>query len=80
MRLSSAEWWYNTTFHSSLQATPNQIVYGTKPRHLAQQSRNHTNIHSLEEFLVAKQLQWDRLKEVVEIAQHKMKQNADAKR
>lgn len=42
--LSSAEWWYNTTFRSTLNATPFQIVYGMKPRHLAWQNKIHTNI------------------------------------
>lgn len=80
MWLPSAEWWYNTTFHTTLQATPYQIVYGTKPRHLPWQSRAHTNLHSLEEFLVAKQMQWERLKELLAVAQVKMKQHADTKR
>lgn len=78
--LAAAEWWYNTTFHTALKATPYQIVYGTKPRHLAWQERTHTNIHSLETMLAEKQSQWTRLKELLECAQAKMKAYADAKR
>jgi hypothetical protein len=26
-----AEWWYNTTFHSSIKATPYKVVYGQSP-------------------------------------------------
>ncbi|XP_019451751.1 PREDICTED: uncharacterized protein LOC109353843 [Lupinus angustifolius] len=29
--LSLAEWWHNTTFHTSIQATPYAIVYGQPP-------------------------------------------------
>ena len=26
--LTLAEWWYNTTYHTSIHATPYEIVYG----------------------------------------------------
>lgn len=29
--LTLAEWWYNTTFYSSLQMTPYEVVYEQKP-------------------------------------------------
>lgn len=29
--LPLAEWWYNTTFHSSIKSTPFEIVYGQPP-------------------------------------------------
>ena len=32
--LSLAELWYNTTFHSGLQATPFEALYGYKPTHV----------------------------------------------
>lgn len=47
---------------------------------MACQGREHTNIHSLEEFLADKQLQWSNLKELLEAAQTRMKHYADAKR
>lgn len=78
--LAAAEWWYNTTFHTALNTTPYQIVYGTKPRHLVWQERVHTNIHSLETMIQEKQQQWNRLRELLEAAQVKMKRYADAKR
>lgn len=78
--LAPAEWWYNTTFHTALNTTPYHIVYGSKPRHLAWQTRDHTNIHSLEDFMKVKQLQWSCLKDLLETAQVRMKHYADAKR
>lgn len=53
--LLAAEWWYNTTFHTTLDSSPYQVVYGVKPRHLPWQSREHSNISSLEDMLATKQ-------------------------
>lgn len=78
--LASAEWWYNTTFHTALQSTPFQVVYGIKPRHMAWQERSHTSLHSLEELLAEKHHQWSRLRELLEDAQEKMKAYANLKR
>lgn len=78
--LPAAEWWYNTTHHTTLQASPFQIVYGVKPRHLPGQDRVHTNTSSLEEMLSTKQQQWTTLKEILEAAQERMKTYADKNR
>lgn len=45
--LATAEWWYNTTFNTALEATPFQVVYGVNPRHLAWNTRTHTNLQCL---------------------------------
>jgi len=29
--LPLAEWWYNTTFHSSIELTPYEVVYNQPP-------------------------------------------------
>lgn len=78
--LPAAEWWYNTTFHTTLNTTPFQVVYGMKPKHLALQSRVHTNLQGVEEMLNERQQQWTLLKESLEVAQVRMKNFADSKR
>lgn len=78
--LALVEWWYNTTFHTAVNTTPYQVVYGTKPKHLAWQDKAHTNLHSLEDFMDAKKLQWDSLRVILEAAQARMKTYANAKR
>lgn len=75
--LPAAEWWYNTTFHTTLNTTPYQVVYGTEPRHLAGQLRSHSNIATSENLLQEKQHQWSVLKEILEAAQIRMKTYAD---
>jgi hypothetical protein len=34
--LSLAEWWYNTSYHTSLEMTPFQALYGFKPPMVAE--------------------------------------------
>ncbi|XP_074374620.1 uncharacterized protein LOC141715031 [Apium graveolens] len=56
------------------------VVYGSKPRHLAWQDKGDSNIHSLETLLAERQLQWARLRELLEVAQAKLKSYADTRR
>ncbi|KAL8116538.1 hypothetical protein AgCh_022890 [Apium graveolens] len=78
--LVAAEWWYNTTFHTILNTSPYQVVYGVRPRHIALVDRVCTNLSSLEDMLIDKQQQWTLLKELLEKAQLRMKSFADNKR
>ncbi|WVZ14811.1 hypothetical protein V8G54_012377 [Vigna mungo] len=52
--LPLAEWWYNTTYHNSIKASPYEIVYGQTPRnhlpYLPGESRVELEILKLAKF------------------------------
>ena len=49
--LPMAEWWYNTTFHSSLQLTPFEAFYGYKPPQLGIPQEPKSCDFEVEQFL-----------------------------
>lgn len=52
--LDAADWWYNTIFHTTLNITPYQVVYGVQPRHIDMGARVHTNLHCVESMIEEK--------------------------
>lgn len=52
--LHMAEWWFNITFHTSLQTTPYKILYGHDSIHLSTPSKFSTNIAAVEDILAEK--------------------------
>lgn len=55
--LPLAEWWFNTTFHTALNTTPYQAVYGTAPNHLTILPGKSTNLATVEEMIEERQKQ-----------------------
>jgi hypothetical protein len=49
--LSLAEWWYNTNFHSSIQMTPFEALFGYKPPQLGIPQEPHGPDKLLNQFL-----------------------------
>ena len=47
--LSLAEWWYNTTFHTAIQMSPFEALYGTKPPQLALGPYMQTKVATVED-------------------------------
>ena len=78
--LALAEWWYNTNYHTSVKATPFQLLYGyLPPLHLPYIPRDSANavVNSL---LRIKEDMLKMLKVHLKRAQHRMSQNANKRR
>ena len=78
--LALVEWWYNTSYHTSLKITPFQALYNRPPNMLAQAAlypAEQTDTFS--NVLIAEQTA-AHIKENLLRAQARMKQQADKKR
>lgn len=75
-----AEYWYNTSFHSSTGCTPFQAVYGRTPPLLHKFEKGSTAVGTLEEQLLERDSVIDDLKFQLLQAQHSMKHQEDKSR
>ncbi|XP_050942184.1 transposon Tf2-1 polyprotein isoform X1 [Cucumis melo] len=75
-----AEYWYNTTYHSSIGITPFQAVYGRLPPPLIYYGDMETPNSTLDQQLKDRDITLGALKEHLKLAQERMKKQADSKR
>jgi hypothetical protein len=75
--LSAVEYWYNTSFHSAIQRSPFEALYGYPPRHFGLSSVPTTSITTLDEWLKERQLVTNLIKQHLARASLRMKQQAD---
>lgn len=60
--LAVAEWWYNTTFHSSIQTTPFEALYGQPPPiHLPYVARD-SGVEEVDRSLITREFKVQLLK------------------
>lgn len=78
--LSLAEWWYNTSFHTSLKMTPFQAVYGRKPTMIAEAALYLEQSPDDTHFTLPPEETATIIKENLLKAQERMKFFADKKR
>lgn len=75
-----AEWWYNSTYHSAIQMSPFEALYGYPPRKVASYLPNTTVVHEVDLALRSRDELLTRLKFNLEQAQARMKTCADKHR
>jgi len=78
--LPLAEWWYNTTFHSSIEMTPYEVVYNQPPPVHLPYLPGETNVEAVDRSLQRREAMIQMLKFFLLQAQHRMKVQADKHR
>jgi hypothetical protein len=78
--LSLAEFWYNTSPHSSLGTSPFKVLYGREPNHLGLSVVNVHPVPELQQWLDERQVMLDLVKQHLLRAQARIKRQADKNR
>ena len=78
--LPLAEWWYNTNYHTSLQTTPFEALYGYKPNHLPLGFISDTIVPAASDLVRDRQAFLQILRQYFTQSQQRMKYFADRKR
>lgn len=78
--LALAEFWYNTSYHSNLQLTPFEVLYGQKPRHLGIDVVESCAVPDLQEWLSQRKLMTQLLQQQLIRVQQRQKHQADKQR
>lgn len=75
-----AEWWYNTTFHSAIQMTPHEAVYGKPPPVVSSYIPGTTAVDAVDTTLRERDAILRQLRQNLQVAQDRMKYFADKHR
>jgi transposase InsO family protein len=78
--LSVAEFWYNTSYQSSLGHTPFHVLYGYEPKHFGISAEATIPVQDLVEWLYERELMTKLVRLHLTRAQERMKRQADKKR
>jgi hypothetical protein len=78
--LPLAEFWYNTSFHSSLGATPFEVLYGIQPRTLGLSAADSKPLFDLQTWLSKRELMIQSVGQHLLCAQQRMKHQGDTRR
>jgi hypothetical protein len=75
-----AEYWFNTNFHSSTDKSPFEIVYGRAPPKLTRWVQGEVRVGAVQQDLLERDEALRQLRNQLQRAQEKMKNQADKKR
>nr|GEW44391.1 retrotransposon-related protein [Tanacetum cinerariifolium] len=75
--LSLAEYWYNTNFHTAIQTTPYEALYGQSPTFHIPYIQGSTSVDLVDRTLMAREEAIKLLKFYLKRAQDRMKSQAD---
>lgn len=78
--IALAEYWYNTTFHSSHGKTPFEVLYGHPPRHFGISADYHCKAEELDTWLTERAHMQELIRAQLLRAQQHMKHQADKNR
>jgi hypothetical protein len=78
--LPLAEWWYNTSYHSSIKSTPFEVLYGQNPPVHIPYLLKDSNIEAVDRKLTKREDMLKTIKGNLNVAQHRMVQLANKKR
>jgi hypothetical protein len=75
--LPLAEWWYNTSYHTTTCTTPFEAVYGHKPPFVFSYLPGVLNVQAVDQILIVQEAILRTLKENLVMAQNCIKKQAD---
>ncbi|KAL5720720.1 hypothetical protein ACHQM5_013361 [Ranunculus cassubicifolius] len=78
--LGLAQWWYNSSFHTSLNCSPFQALFGRAPTPLLLPQQPNTGNGDVDQFLLDRTEAFASLKTHLQLALDRMKAYADKKR
>ncbi len=78
--LPLAEWWYNAIYHTSLGTTPYMALYGVEPSSTLVAAASTATSSEVREWAQERDRLTKELKDMLQVAQNRMKQQADKHR
>jgi transposase InsO family protein len=72
-----ADYWYNSSYHSAIQRSPFEALYGYAPRHFGLSPDVACSVSSLDDWLRERQVMSELIKQQLYRASLRMKQKAD---
>lgn len=75
--LAAAEWWYNTTFHTSIQVTPYEELYGRPPPIHLPYVAGDSSLKEVDRSLLTREFKSQLLRYHIARAHHRMVEHAN---